>query len=99
MLGLKTQESKRFERFFQKVQEAAGALNKIFFLECEDGHDKDTDDMEMCDLQGWLVAPERISSFVPIWNNNDVDDEWNDEFCFAVWDDSDGLKIRFLNEF
>ena len=87
------------KNFFHKVQEAAKALDKVFFLECEDGHNKDTEDMEMCDLQGWLVAPEHIASFTPRWINNDVDDEWDDEFCFAVWNDSDGLSINFISEF
>ena len=86
MLGLKTQESRKFEKFFQIVQEEAGALKKTFFLECEDGHEKETEELEMCDLQGWLVPSIKIGDFIPAWKENSVDDEWDDEFCFAVWD-------------
>ena len=53
----------------------------------------------MCDLQGWLVPSIKIGDFIPAWKENSVDDEWDDEFCFAVWDDSAGLKIRFIKEF
>lgn len=57
------------------------------------------EDVEMCDLQGWLVPTDKVPEFTPMWENNAIDDEWDDEFCFAVWDDSRGLTINFINEF
>ena len=98
MLGLKTQESVKFKKFFSTVQNEANKLGKVFFLECEDGHEKTTDDMEMCNLQGWLIPAEAIQRFIPIWENDEVDDTWNDEFSFVEWNDKDGLTISFLKE-
>ena len=39
MRGLKTQEGKKFERFFNMVQEEAAKQDAVFFLGCGEGRD------------------------------------------------------------
>ena len=93
--GLKTQESSEFERFFELVQRSANDRGKVFFLECEDGRDAVLEGIEVCDLQGWLVPEDEADKFEPVWEDDEVDDEWDDCFCFVKWVVSGGIKVEF----
>ncbi|MEE0264134.1 MAG: hypothetical protein UD936_00755 [Acutalibacteraceae bacterium] len=98
MLGLRTQESKKFENFIELVQNKASEENCIFFVDAGDGRDFDTDEMEGEDLSGWLIPVSKASEFTPIWKTNDVNDDWTDFFCFAIWKQV-GNKLTVSFEF
>ena len=47
MLGLKTQESNKFNAFFEIVQKKASEKDCVFFLDSGDGNDFETESMEV----------------------------------------------------
>lgn len=95
MLGLKTQESSKFNKFFGLVQNAAQKMNCVFFLDAGDGNDFENETMEGEDLMGWLIPEERISEFEPEWRKNNVSDTWLNFFVWAIWEDEKNPKISF----
>ena len=95
MKGLKTNEGKRFEKFFSVVQDAAQKRNCVFFLKAGDGRNYYSQDMDGEDLMGWLIPCEKAEEFERGWLNNNVDEKWDDFFCFAVWKIENILVIEF----
>ena len=95
MKGLKTQESKKFENFFDIVQKYAEEKGCIFFLEAGDGRDLVTPTMEGEDLQGWLIPISKEKEFESIWLEDNVTEKWDDFFCFAVWENENNPIIKF----
>lgn len=93
---LRTQESSNFIKFLEVVQHTAEMDDSVFFLECEDGNDAEIDGMSVSDLQGWLIPQDKVEEFLPIWENDEVDDEWIDFFVFVNWKNDNGLKIEFV---
>ena len=63
MLGLRTQESDKFIKFFKVVQSEAEKQGNIFFLDSEDGHDGVVNNIETCNMFGWLIPKEKASDF------------------------------------
>lgn len=97
MLGLRTQETKKFELFFELVQKRAKEKECIFFLDTGDGNIFENDIMEGENLQGWLVPLSRADEFQKIWSNNEEDDEWVEFFCWVEWINSQkGIDVRFV---
>ena len=96
MKGLKTRESSKFERFFGIVQTTAALLDAVFFLEAGDGRDFVTETLEGEDLQGWLIPKEKEEEFFKVWDKDEVGEEWDDFFGFAIWEqDKDAVKVKF----
>jgi len=96
MQGLKTQESNKFNSFFELVQKEANNQGAIFFLEAGDGRDFETDAFEGEDLQGWLIPNDKVDEFEVQWVNDEIDEKWQRFFCFAVWHQCDDrIKITF----
>lgn len=95
MQGLRTQENNNFIIFFELVQNEAAKLGKVFFLDCEEGHDGTVNGIEACNLSGWLVPKDKASEFENLWGKGAEDDDWSEFFGFVSWKDEDGLKIVF----
>lgn len=95
MLGLRNQESTQFNKFFEIVQKEANEIGSVFFLMSEDGNNSIVNDMEVCDLQGWLIPKNKSNDFIPLWEKDDVTDEWSDYFVFSTWKDDNGVKVAF----
>ena len=95
MRGLRKQESKKFEKFFEIVQSTAALQNSVFFLDAGEGRDFENSEMEGEDLSGWLVPNEKADEFEEFWSKNDVSDDWSDMFGFAIWSDADNPIINF----
>ena len=95
MKGLKTQESSDFVEFMKRVQEEAQKTNKTFFLDCEDGKDGVVDGLPVCDLFGWLISKDQESSFLPIWEKDEINDDWFPEYVAVTWKQENGLKLIF----
>lgn len=96
MQGLKKQEDKKFEKFFEIVQRSAKERGCIFFLDCGEGRDLETDDLSGEDLSGWLIPMEKTADFESEFLTGKVDDGWSDFVCFAVWDIREGnISVHF----
>ena len=95
MLGLKTQESEKFEKFFNIVQNSAKKQNCVFFLYAGDGNEFETEKLEGEDLMGWLIPKDKSSEFENEWKNNTVSDDWTDFFVWALWNDAENPHILF----
>lgn len=97
MLGLRTQETKKFEAFFELVQKKANEKECVFFLDTGDGNSFENDLMECENLQGWLVPLSRADEFGKIWGNNEEDDEWVEFFCWVEWvSHKEEIDVRFV---
>lgn len=99
MKGLRTQEAKKFVKFFSLVQDKALENNSVFFLDSGDGNELETDNLECESLQGWLVPFDKVNDFEKVWDKNAEDDEWIEYFCFAEWKkNGDSIEITFTND-
>jgi hypothetical protein len=95
MLGLRTQETSKFEKYFVIVQEAAKKKDCVFFLDAGDGRDFNTDTLEGEDLMGWLVPQDKVTEFVKEWETGDVSDDWSDFYKWAIWDNPENPTVKF----
>ncbi len=97
MRGLRTQETKKFNAFFELVQNKAQTRGAVFFLESGDGNEFTTEAMEGEELQGWLVPEQEAAAFERIWLDGKEDDEWVDFFCWVKWKRSgDSIDVSFV---
>lgn len=97
MLGLRTKEDPKFEKYMELVQKAAKKYGCAFYLECEDGNDASFDDMDVSELTGWLVPEEKALEFEAVWLLWKEDDTWIDYYQSVLWSrDKKGLiRVRF----
>lgn len=96
MRGLRTQESKKFNRFFQMIQDEAAKIQSVFFADCGEGNDLVTDTLECEDMRGWLIPDAQADEFEKIFLNSDVGDEWLDLMCWAEWEkQNDIISVKF----
>ena len=99
MRGLKTQEGKKFERFFSMVQQEAAKKNAVFFLECGEGHDFETDQLEGEDLRGWLIPNNQAGRFEKEWMNGSPGDEWAGRIAWATWSGSEAAPTITIEQY
>lgn len=99
MQGLKTREDKKFDKFWDIVQETAKRQNKMFFLDCGEGREFFLDDMEGEDLRGWLIPLNKVAEFEPDWKNNEVSDKWVDNIFWAEWNNTNGVITVEFNTY
>lgn len=96
MVGLRTQESVKFNRFFELIQAEAKKQKATFFADAGDGNEFETPTMEGENMMGWLIPDDKVKEFEPVWKSSDVDDDWTDFFRWAVWSEADGnITIQF----
>lgn len=98
MLGLRKQESNKFEQFFSIVQDAAEKKGAIFFLDAGDGREFETAALEGEDLMGWLIPKERAPDFLREWTAGDISDDWTDFFQWAIWENAQSPSIHFSED-
>ena len=99
MLGLRTQETEKFNVFFELVQKKAKVHGAVFFLDSGNGNEFETETMEGENLQGWLVPYQKTADFKPAWDQWNETDEWVDYFCWVEWcAESDVIDVRFVTE-
>jgi hypothetical protein len=83
MQGLRTQESKKFEKFIELVQEEAAKKNSVFFLDCGQGKTFENESIECENLCGWLIPKEKVKEFTPIFlKNTDKLFQFDDFYVF-----------------
>lgn len=97
MVGLRTQESNKFKKFFNIIQESASKQGKKFFLDSGIGNEFENEELEGENLQGWLIPNEKSESFIKEFENDSVDDDkWGGFFSFAIWEaKSNNIVIKF----
>lgn len=88
MRGLRKPEGKKFDAFFRLVQHEAEKRNAVFFLDCGEGRDFETDSIEGEDLRGWLIPSEKADTFEKEWLTGNPADEWANEIAWAIWSGS-----------
>jgi hypothetical protein len=90
------QESKKFIKFFEMVQEEARKRNCIFFCDCGLGDVFENDDIECENLCGWLIPEQQADKFESIHKeNSDKKYEYDAFYCSVdfIVEESTG-KIR-----
>ena len=101
MRGLRTNEGAKFEKYLAIIEEEAKKLGGVFFSETGQGRDLDLEDMEVCDLVGWLVPFDQADEFEAlylgrkdkeIWDS----DRWDDMYIFVDYIlDGDNVSVKF----
>ena len=101
MRGLRTNEEAKFEKYFAIIEEEAKRLGGVFFSETGEGRDLDLEDIEVCDLAGWLVPFDQADEFEAlylggkdkeIWDS----DRWDDMYIFVDYIlDGDNVSVKF----
>lgn len=102
MFGLKTQESQKFGRFWQLIQDTANNRNCAFFGFAGEGRDFETCEMEGEDFSGWLVPLAQVSAFEAAWSMPSTDFETLENafpearFVFVIWTNCNGtISVTF----
>ena len=85
MRELRTQEGRKFENFFSFVRAAADKIGCIFFVDCGEGRELLTEDLEGEDLSGWLIPKDEADKFQKEFDSGEISEKWNNEFVFAIW--------------
>ena len=90
---------KKFDLFFELVQNTAKSKGFQFFMNSGEGRDFETEEMEGEDLFGWLIPNELIPEFQKEWmSQKGISDKWDDFMTFALWDKvGNDIKIIFRN--
>lgn len=102
MRGLKTQESQKFNRFWQLIQDTACKSNCAFFGFAGEGRDFETTEMEGEDFSGWLVPLDDVTAFEALWSKPlsttmELENAFpRAKFLFAIWQMNDkAISIKF----
>jgi len=96
MRELRTQEGKKFKKFFEIVRAKAFEVGCIFLVDCGEGTDFENDDMEGENLSGWLIPMDKADRFQTDFDSNRVADEWDSFEVFMRWKNVDGkIEVEF----
>jgi hypothetical protein len=86
-----------FLRFFSAVQEEAAKTGKVFFVYTGDGDVEDNGVFECETLVGWLVKTEDADRFQIVWDEEAVDETFDDKLHSAEWElVDDRVEIHFV---
>ncbi|MDO5017821.1 MAG: hypothetical protein Q4E02_00820 [Lagierella massiliensis] len=83
MKGLRTQESKDFVKFFEKVQKEANKKGFVFFMDFGECVDIKFKDMLIDELFGWNIPIEKSEEFEKLYLDRSIPKEW-DKYCIWV---------------
>ncbi len=95
MIGLRTCEGKKFEKFFELVQQEAKKKGGVFFADCGEGNEFSNDHMEGENLSGWLIPIEIAEEFEKEFLEKTDPEGWDKFLCWALWENADNPKISF----
>jgi len=95
MLGLRTNESDKFVKYFEIVQTTAQQQGCVYYLDAGDGRDFENEVYECEDLMGWLIPMDSVTDFEKEWNSDDVSDEWSEFYMWAIWSTPESPTIKF----
>jgi len=101
MRGLRTNEGAKFEKFFAIIEEEAKRLGGVFFSETGEGRDLDLEDIEVCDLGGWLVPFDQADEFEALYlgrKDKEIWDKerWDNTYIFVDYMfDGNSVSVKF----
>ncbi|EHO48231.1 hypothetical protein HMPREF9099_03116 [Lachnospiraceae bacterium oral taxon 082 str. F0431] len=101
MRGLRTNEGAKFEKYFAIIEEEAKRLGGVFFSETGEGRDLDLEDIEVCDLAGWLVPFDQADEFEALYLDREDkeiwdSDRWDDMYIFVDYIlEGDNVGVKF----
>ena len=96
MRELRTQEGNKFKKFFEIIRKEAKKRKSVFFVDCGEGREVFTEDIEGEDLSGWLIPEDKADIFQAEFDAGYVSEKWNDYVFFAIWKkEEDGISIAF----
>lgn len=96
MLGLRTHEGEKFEKFFAYVQKKAAEKDSVFFLDFGSGEDRELNDMVIDDMCGWLVPKSKAQLFEVLFLRREPLDDWVDDIYWVIVDyDKQDIHITF----
>ena len=96
MVGLRTQEGLKFERFFGIVQKEANNKGFVFFLDCGEDNEFEDENIQCQNLCGWLIPENLSSKFEKAFQSDNVADEWSDFLAWAIWkNENNNIIIEF----
>ncbi len=82
------------DKFIEFVQQKAKERGQSFFIDSGEGRDKVIDGMYVEDLSGWLISPEEEAIFLPQWQRKEVDEKFDQQYVFAIWQEEDSGKLN-----
>lgn len=85
MTGLRTREPLGFEKFMEKVQQAAAKKESVFFLDSKEGHEQVKNGLIASDCSGWLVPAEEAEEFNAEYMDFSECDCWDKYFAWETW--------------
>ena len=94
-------EDERFLRFLKILEDEAWRQGSVFFIDSAEGNDFIGEDIDCCDLWGWLVATDVVLEFEPLWRRDawGFDARFNDVSCRATWEGDplrpETIKVNF----
>ena len=97
MRGLRTKENEKFMRYFALVQEEAGRIGKVFFLDFGQCDDIQYRDIGMDTLFGWLISEENAATFEKLFLDGSIPESWNSDCCWVI-PKTTGEKLEILFE-
>ena len=97
MKGLRSQESEKFNRFWNLVQDEATTQGCVFFGDCGEGRDLVTEELECENFSGWLIPKAQEREFEGLWRRGAVPDDWLNHMVWMEWEQTPGnaVKIKF----
>ena len=98
MVGLRTHEGLKFEKFFTIVQNEAEKKGFVFFLDCGEDNEFEDDNIQCQNLCGWLIPFDSFEKFNVVFKDNNVSDEWADNLAWIVWlMENNKITIKITN--
>ena len=94
-------ENNDIEKYFAIIEEEAKRLGGVFFSETGEGRDLDLEDIEVCDLAGWLVPFDQADEFEALYlDRKDKEiwdsDRWDDMYIFVDYIlEGDNVSVKF----
>ena len=93
MTGLRTREPLGFEKFMEKVQQAAETKGCVFFLDSKEGHEQVKNGLIASDCSGWLVPIGEAEEFNAEYMDFCECDCWDKYFAWETWYEDAGGNI------
>lgn len=78
------------------VQSEAALKDRVFFLDCGEGRELETERLSGEDLSGWLIPAEWADEFDAQFRSDRIEERWHAFYRFAEWEETgEGIQIRF----
>ena len=98
MQGLRKHEGQKFDNFFKLVQLEAAKQDCVFFLDNAEAKLVETDELECCDMHGWLIHEADVDLFEPEFlKNSDKQFDFDDFYIYVDFEFING-EVKIIME-